>query len=259
VTEADVLDLLASGDLTVQGRVLTASNLTLYAHVEGEAGTVPCVYKPVSGERALWDFPDGTLAGREVAAYEVSRAGGWDLVPPTVFRDGPLGPGMCQQWVQVDQDDPPVALLPGPDAGPGWVEVVTGEDAHGREVVLAHRDEPVLRAMAVLDAVLNNADRKGGHVLRCPDGSVVGVDHGLCFHPEPKLRTVLWGWRGEPLSGPEHARLADLVDRWDGLDLRRWLGRAEVAATLDRLERLLGSGRLPLPGRGWPSLPWPAF
>jgi uncharacterized repeat protein (TIGR03843 family) len=257
--QADVLALLATGELTVEGRVLTASNLTLYARVEGAGGTLPCVYKPVSGERPLWDFPDGTLAGREAAAYTVSRAGGWDLVPPTVVRDGPLGPGTCQQWVAVSDTDPPVALHPGSAAGPGWVEVVAGEDGRGREVVLAHRDEPALRAMAVLDAVLNNADRKGGHVLRRGDGSIVGVDHGLCFHAEPKLRTVLWGWRGEPLTAREREVLAGLAAAWPSLGLDDWLTPREVEAGLARVRGLLADGTLPLPGQGWPSLPWPAF
>jgi hypothetical protein len=131
-----------------------------------------CVYKPVQGERPLWDFPDGTLAGREVSAYLVSVATGWDLVPPTVLRDGPFGPGMCQLWIDVDDVD---------------------------LAALARSDHPDLRRMAVFDAVVNNADRKGGHLL--PLGNRIrGVDHGVCFSAEDKLRTLLWQWRGLPLT-----------------------------------------------------------
>ncbi len=132
------------------------------------------MYKPVRGERPLWDFPDGTLAGRELAAYLVSEATGWDLVPPTVLRDGPFGPGMCQLWVEVDDSVDLVAL------------------SRSR-----HDD---LRRMAVLDSVINNADRKGGHLLPRPDGRVQGVDHGICFAVEDKLRTLLWQWRGRRLD-----------------------------------------------------------
>jgi uncharacterized repeat protein (TIGR03843 family) len=254
-----VLRLLAQGDLTLQGRVVTASNVTLVGRVEDGPRSLPCVYKPVAGERPLWDFPDGTLAAREVAAYEVSRLGGFDLVPPTVLRDGPAGRGMCQQWVEVAEDDPPVDVLPADALPPGWLPVVTGEDPQGREVVLAHRDEPALRAMSLLDAVLNNADRKGGHVLRGPAGRVLGVDHGLCFHVEPKLRTVLWGWGGERLTQAEREQLQRLADALDDLGLEQWVARDEVRATQARLTRLLAVGRLPRPGGGWPSLPWPAF
>jgi uncharacterized repeat protein (TIGR03843 family) len=257
VTEAETL--LADGELTVEGRVVEASNLTLYARVDGPAGSLPCVYKPVSGERPLWDFPEGTLAGREVAAYHVSRLGGFGLVPPTVLRDGPLGPGMCQQWVVTGVGDPPVDVRPAAQVDPGWLAVVSGEDATGRPVVLVHRDEPALRSMALLDAVLNNADRKGGHVLRSGDRRVLGVDHGLCFHVEPKLRTVLWGWVDAPLDDAERAVLQHLAAQISSAGLHRWISDAEVEALAARVDALLERGRLPRPGRTWPAIPWPAF
>jgi uncharacterized repeat protein (TIGR03843 family) len=261
-SQDEVLDLLAHGELTVEGRVVAASNLTLYARVDRGEHTMTCVYKPVSGERPLWDFPDGTLAGREVAAYLVSRRGGWDLVPPTVLRDGPLGPGMCQQWVLTAAGHPPVDVVPRAEQPRDFTPVVEGHDASGRAVVLGHRDEPLLRAMAVLDAVLNNADRKGGHILRIDDGRLVGVDHGLCFHVDPKLRTVLWGWRGQPLTELEQGQLAALLRCWeDDLPdaLAELISRAEVRETATRIGRLLESGRLPEPTAGWPAIPWPAF
>lgn len=260
------LDLLSEGEITVEGRVVAASNLTLYARVDAPGvASMPCVYKPVSGERPLWDFPDGTLAARERAAFLVSQAGGFDLVPPTVLRDGPLGPGMCQQWVTTAENDEPrgawVDLLDG-DAPvpPGWIPVLSGQDEAGRGVVLVHRDDAALRAMAVLDAALNNADRKGGHILRGPGGSLHGVDHGLCCHWQPKLRTVLWGWRGQPLTEAECARLAD-VARWidDDDELDSLLTGREVQALRSRVHRLAEDGRLPSPGGSWPAIPWPAF
>ena len=170
----DALRLLRDGRLQLEGRLLDASNATLFCSVALDGVAAACVYKPVRGERPLWDFPDGTLAGREVSAYLVSEATGWELVPPTVLREGPYGPGMCQLWVDVD-------------------ETVDLSE-------LARSDHPDLRRMAVLDAVINNADRKGGHLLPRADGLVQGVDHGVCFAVEDKLRTLLWQWRGQPLT-----------------------------------------------------------
>ena len=259
------LELLTTGEITVEGRVVAASNLTLYARVDASGGhTMPCVYKPISGERPLWDFPDGTLAARERAAYLVSEAGGWRLVPLTILRDGPLGPGMCQQWVTSDSAGAAawVDLIEADtEMQPGWLPVVRGQDETGRSVTLVHRDVPELRAMAILDAVLNNADRKGGHLLRDAHGALLGVDHGLCCHREPKLRTVLWGWRGDSLTEAERHQLAS-VARWldDGDDeLAALLTVAEVAAMRSRVTNLAESGRLPGPSGTWPAIPWPAF
>jgi uncharacterized repeat protein (TIGR03843 family) len=220
----------------VEGRLVDASNATLYCSLTLDGVTVACVYKPVAGERPLWDFPDGTLAGREVATYLVSEATGWDLVPPTVLRDGPFGPGMVQLWV----------------------DVVEGVDL--RE--LATSDHPDLRRMAVLDAVVNNADRKGGHLLPRADGRVQGVDHGVCFAVEDKLRTLLWQWRGEPLDEEALgvlARLDDAVCGELGGQLLEHLTRREVRATQKRLARLRSTGTFPYPSEDWPAIPWPPF
>ena len=231
-----VLRLLREGELSVEGRLVDASNATLYCIAECDGVRAAVVYKPVRGERPLWDFPDGTLAGREVAAYLVSRATGWDVVPPTVLRDGPFGPGMCQLWVDVDET----------------VDLTS----------LARSDSQDLRRMAVLDAVINNADRKGGHLLPRPDGRVQGVDHGVCFSAEDKLRTLLWQWRGEPLTEEAVAALRGL--RTDlagalGTTLSTMLTPAEVRATAARVERLLSTGCHPHPSPDWPAIPWPPF
>jgi len=232
----EVLRLLREGELSVEGRLVDASNATLYCVAELDGVSAAVVYKPVRGERPLWDFPDGTLAGREVAAYLVSQATGWDVVPPTVLREGPFGTGMCQLWVDVDQ---------GVDLG-----------------TLARSDHPDLRRMAVLDAVINNADRKGGHLLPRADGRVQGVDHGICFSTEDKLRTLLWQWRGTPLPDEAVATLTALR-----ADLRCALGEAlhalltvrEVRATTARVDRLLATGCFPEPSADWPAIPWPPF
>jgi uncharacterized repeat protein (TIGR03843 family) len=232
----EVLRLLREGELEVEGRLVDASNATLYcsATLDGVTGAV--VYKPVRGERPLWDFPDGTLAGREVSAYLVSEATGWDVVPPTVLRDGPFGTGMCQLWVDVDD------------------EVDLG--------ALARSDHPDLRRMAVFDAVVNNADRKGGHLLPRPDGRVQGVDHGICFSHEDKLRTLLWQWRGKRLPDEAVEVLSSLRAQLEG-PLGEALGEhltvREVAATVARVERLLSTGRHPHPSPDWPAVPWPPF
>ena len=169
----------------MQGRLAVASNETFYCTLSYQEQSAACVYKPVAGERPLWDFPAGTLAGREVAAYQVCRAAGWHLVPPTVYRDGPFGPGMCQLWIDAD---PEVDLI-----------------------ALARRtDHPGLRQMAVFDAVVNNADRKIGHLLPAPDGDLFGCDHGVCFGEDYKLRTVLWQWRGKSLPASAVEALAGL-------------------------------------------------
>jgi len=263
----EVEERLATGTLTVEGRVVTASNLTLYARVDADDGTaLSCVYKPVSGERPLWDFPDGSLAARERVAYVISQAGGWHLVPPTVLRDGPLGPGMCQQWVTGEAAAPRdggwVDLLDGDEDVPdGWLAVLSGTDPTGRDVTLVHRDGTPLRSLALLDAVLNNADRKGGHLLTDHEGHLWAVDHGLCCHAEPKLRTVLWGWRSSPLSASELAQLDDLRE-WlvdDPDDLVELLTVRERRALVDRVTALRRAGVFPQPSPGLPALPWPAF
>ncbi len=209
MTQLDVataLDLLRHGEIAVEGRLVDASNATLFCEITAGSTSGRCVYKPVAGERPLWDFPDGTLAGREVAAYAVSEATGWAVVPPTVLREGPFGPGMVQLWIETGggPDDHPLVDVMAPTALPaGWLRVLDALGSDGEPVVLGHADDTRLRRMTVLDVVLNNADRKGGHVLLGPDGAVHGVDHGVSFHTEPKLRTVLWGWAGEPLRADE--------------------------------------------------------
>jgi hypothetical protein len=232
----DALRLLCDGDLDVEGRLVDASNTTLYCSVALDGVAAAAVYKPVRGERPLWDFPDGTLAGREVSAYLVSQATGWDLVPPTVLRDGPFGAGMCQLWVDVDESVDLVAL--------------------------ARSDHPDLRRMAVFDAVVNNADRKGGHLLPTADGRVRGVDHGVCFSAEDKLRTLLWQWRRLPLTDEAVEVLGRLRAELGGPlaeALGEHLTRREVRATTRRVERLLATGCHPEPSPDWPAIPWPPF
>jgi uncharacterized repeat protein (TIGR03843 family) len=231
-----VMRLLREGELSVEGRLIDASNATLYCEVTLADLKAACVYKPIAGERPLWDFPDGTLAAREVAAYVVSAASGWDVVPPTVMREGPFGTGMCQLWIDIDES----------------VDL---------ETLVRSSIEP-LRRMSVFDAVINNADRKGGHLLPVPDGHVYGVDHGVCFSIDDKLRTLLWGWRGEPLTeeamdvlaGLRLALRADLGD-----ELEELLTVSEVEATRRRVGRLLRTGKHPQPSGDWPPMPWPPF
>ena len=270
----DLLEVLEHGALTVEGRLVDASNATLLAMAALDAVEVMCVYKPTAGERPLWDFPDATLGLREVAAYEVSAALGWDLVPPTAWReDGPFGQGMAQAWVTPPDGgemEPGGGLVDVVDRGrtpDGWLEVVEAHGAGGNPVTLVHADDPALRRMCVLDSIVNNADRKGGHVLHGrvqPDDepSTYGVDHGVTFSEDEKLRTVLWGWAGAPL---EDEILADLERLDDALGddlgerLRELLTGKELARTRQRVARRIRERAYPLPGDGWPSLPWPAF
>jgi hypothetical protein len=236
VSRAEVDALLRDGELDMEGRLLDASNVTLVGAIRTDTLAATCVYKPVAGERPLWDFPDGTLAGREISAHLVSEATGWSIVPPTVLRDGPFGTGMVQLWMDAD---------PGVDLAE-----------------FVRRDDPGLRRMAVFDAVVNNADRKGGHIIPMPDGHVYGVDHGICFSVDPKLRTLLWRWAGRPLTAEAVAVLEGLADdlRGDlGEQLHEHLTRREVRCTQQRVAELLRTGVHPQPSGEWPALPWPPF
>lgn len=259
-------DWLATGEMRVLGRLAEASNLALLAEIATDDGRMRCIYKPVAGERPLWDFPGAALAAREVLTAEVARCFGWDLVPPTTWReDGPAGAGMCQVWVDA-VDDPPVALFPSGTVPEDWCEVAEGRDAAGEAIVLAHEPTSALQRMVILDAVINNGDRKGGHVLRREDGRVAGIDHGVTFHAENKLRTVLWGWAGMPIPEALLAEVSagaqgfrDLVTQWgsDTPTRTAHLSADEVRAAVERLNALLDAATFPIPGGQWPSLPWP--
>lgn len=237
------LALLADGEMEVVGRIVGSSNNALFVRVTricpepDPSQGMDAVYKPTVGERPLDDFPDGTLTRREVAAWHVSEATGWDIVPPTVLRDGPFGEGMVQAFVQADPEVDVVALV---------VE-----------------EDPRLRRMATFDAAINNTDRKGGHILPIEAGRHVhGVDHGVTFSVVPKLRTVLWAWRGQLLAPDELAGLERVRDALAGdlrQQLRDLLSVGEVRAMTRRVDALLAEGRFPLPSPTWPAVPWPPF
>ncbi|MEW1549006.1 SCO1664 family protein [Streptomyces tsukubensis] len=256
------LRLLGEGELTVRGRIPGASNAVLLCTVAYEGEEASCVYKPVTGERPLWDFPDGTLAEREVAAWEVSEALGWGLVPPTVLRDGPYGRGMVQLWIEADPDAGLLALVDGDEPDDGWKAVGPAEIGEGRTALLVHADDDRLRRLAVLDAVINNGDRKGGHLLPAVDGALYAIDHGVTFNAEARLRTLLWGWAGEPLPPDAVAALARLADalRPGGplaTRLAELLTATEVDAVRVRVDRLRSTGTHPVPTGEWPAIPWP--
>src|SRR6478609_9430268 len=246
VSEMEVgsaLELLRHGEIVVEGRLVDASNATLFCEIGHGTMSGRCVYKPIAGEAPLWDFPDGTRAGREVAAYLVSETFGWGVVPRTWLRDGPLGPGMVQLWQEVDGAQSPVDVVPTPELPRDGVRtVLEGLDADDRPVTLVHEDSAALRRMAVFDVVVNNADRKGGHVLPLVDGRRLGVDHGVTFHVE-QVRAGL----GADLDGDLGRRLAGL------------LSPDEVAALADRCDRLLSTARFPAPSGDMPAVPWPLF
>lgn len=255
----DLARALAQGELRVLGRLPDASNLALLCEVAVGGRTQRCIYKPVAGERPLWDFPGATLAAREVLAAVVAQCFGWDLVPETAWRDdGPAGPGMCQEWVD-HMGDPPVGLFDADAVPAGWLPVAEGRAAGGSLVVLAHAEGPDLQRLVVLDSLLNNADRKGGHLLRRGDGRLAAIDHGVTFHEEPKLRTVLWGWAGRPIPAWLLEEVAGGAAQY-AMALPGGLGRlsaTEVRAGARRLERLLANGTFPMPEDSWPTLPWP--
>jgi uncharacterized repeat protein (TIGR03843 family) len=232
----DKLARLQNGTLRVTGRLIDASNATLYAIAEFDDIEMVCIYKPIAGERPLWDFPDGCLAHRELAAYIVSENLGFHVVPLTVLRDGPYGKGMAQEWIDIDES-----------------------------IDLAQffsSDHSALRSMALFDAVVNNTDRKIGHLLPVNNEIVYGCDHGVTFHVEDKLRTVLWQWAGDPLSDDEIQLLQRAADSLNGelrVQLEQLLTADEIDALEMRVSRLLNQGCFPHPSPDWPAVPWPAF
>lgn len=227
---------LAQGDLKVTGRLVDASNATLYATATLDEQEIVCIYKPIAGERPLWDFADGSLAHREYAAYLVSEALGFHLVPLTILRDGPYGFGMVQEWITIDESI---------DLG-----------------AFFSTDHPRLRAMALFDAIINNTDRKIGHLLPIDQEQVFGCDHGVTFHPEDKLRTVLWQWADDQLNESEIQLLQHAQNLLSGelaVQLQPLLTQVEIEMTAIRINNLLETRRFPLPNPNWPAVPWPAF
>ena len=222
--------VLTEGELEILGRLVDASNASLLCQLTD--GT-QAIYKPISGERPLWDFPDGNLATREVAAYYVSEIGNFNLVPRTVLRDGPFGMGAVQRWIEIDESEDVVAF--------------------------AQAETSTLRNMALFDVIINNADRKFGHILITSDESVYGCDHGVCFHEENKLRTVIWQFADSPLSQPEIEKLNQLLAALDIDFLNTLLTEVEVDALLARIRILLTEAKFPLPSGEWPAIPWPPY
>lgn len=218
---ADKLHELQNGEIEVIGRLVNASNASLYCRV----GSLSAIYKPIAGERPLWDFPNGHLAWREVATYKVSQALKLNCVPPTIMREGPFGDGSLQLWIEDCEE-----------IGERYLERSDG-----------------LRKIALLDAVVNNTDRKIGHLLY-KDGEILGCDHGVTFHEDYKLRTVLWQFADLDLSDNELASLKNF-----NLDLDYLLTQREIEALIERISNLLIEGKFPLPPTDWPAIPWPPY
>lgn len=254
-------DTLATGEIEVEGRLVDASNVALRVWVGEER--IRAIYKPVRGERPLWDFPDGTLAGRELATRLVATAGGWTCIPETVLRDGPLGPGSVQRWVGPLEpaDSDLVQVSPAGQVPEGHLPVVGVELEDGTPMVVSHADDERLASLTVLDLVLNNTDRKASHLIE-DDGHLWGIDHGVTLHAEPKVRTVFWGWASDPLPEHEIQRLSRLLAALEGdltTSLSDLLVPAEVEALRLRTRKLLEVGEFPAPTGGRYPLPWPLW
>ncbi len=260
-----VVDTLRAGELEVLGRLVGSSNNAMVVRVWPsptvdaalgidltgaptrqsqfgrplDPGDLLAVWKPTIGERPLFDFPIGTLTRREVAAYLISEALGWGIVPPTLLRHGPHGEGMVQQWIDIDPEADVIDMV--------------------------NSDDPRLRRVAVFDAAANNTDRKAGHLLPVPGGHLFAVDHGVTFSVVPKLRTVLWSWADEPFDAEELAALRRVRHALDGagaalpMALRELISMREIEATGARIDELLATGRFPRPNPDWPAIPWPPY
>ena len=232
-----VLSALQKGELTLQGQFLQGSNYTFLAEISDEGVVIPVVYKPTRGEQPLWDFPSGTLAKREVVAFQISEALGWDLVPPTIYRkQGPLGPGSVQQYIE--------------------------HDASYHYFNFEADDKKRLRPVILFDSIINNADRKASHVLIDTGGHIWLIDHGLCFHTEDKLRTVIWDFAGELIPDPFLGDMRRLVGQLGiEADLFHELGKLirdeEVRALITRTRKLLHEGCFPMPPTDRRVYPWP--
>ena len=239
VIEQDLVDL-NNGVLTVTGRLIDASNATLYAMCSVKGGAedreFACIYKPIAGERPLWDFPDGSLANREYLSFLVSHWLELHLVPPTILRDGPFGTGMVQKWIDIDET---IDLM----------EYYQSED-------------PKLRELALFDLITNNTDRKIGHLIPTYDGHLYGCDHGVTFHEDDKLRTVLWQWAGVEFTESEVSLLLKAREFFTDTKLEIISGlitQEEIVATIARIDRALIEGSFILPSPDWPAVPWPPF
>lgn len=224
------MQTLLSQSMRVVGRLIDASNATLLAEIESDNQTQKVIYKPVAGEKPLWDFQDGNLAHREYCAFLLSNRAGFDLVPNTVLRDGPFGFGMVQEWIDTDEE----------------IDIIN----------FGQSDDSQLKRMAIFDAIINNTDRKYGHLLY-KDRKLLGCDHGVTFHSEDKLRTVIWQFSGEKIDKQEML----LIESASALDypnlFESYLTQDEIAAIYERINRLLKSGRFPSPSENWPAIPWP--
>jgi uncharacterized repeat protein (TIGR03843 family) len=232
---SSVIDHLLSGTLEVTGRLVDASNATLYGECTFNDEKMAVIYKPIAGERPLWDFPDGNLAQREYAAFLVSEYSGWKVVPPTVLREGPFGSGMVQQWIDIDESI---------------------------DLAMFYReDNENLRRMALFDAVINNTDRKIGHLLPVVDGTLLGCDHGVTFHEDDKLRTVIWQFAMCELTDEEVKTLDDLATslQENSAEILQLITEIEFAALITRIDRLIDSRSFPSPSEDWPAVPWPPF
>jgi uncharacterized repeat protein (TIGR03843 family) len=224
------MQTLLSQSMRVVGRLIDASNATLLAEIESDNQTQKVIYKPVAGEKPLWDFQDGNLAHREYCAFLLSNRAGFDLVPNTVLRDGPFGFGMVQEWIDTDEE----------------IDIIN----------FGQSDDSQLKRMAIFDAIINNTDRKYGHLLY-KEGKLLGCDHGVTFHSEDKLRTVIWQFSGEKIDKQEML----LIESASALDypnlFESYLTQDEIAAIYERINQLLKSGRFPSPSENWPAIPWP--
>ena len=225
------MDLLSlqTGELGIIGRITDASNATLLAQIAEHR----VVYKPIAGERPLWDFPDGNLAQREFASFLVSDFLGFDVVPNTVLLDGPYGIGMVQEWIDPNET----------------IDVVQFAQTQSKKI----------RQMALFDALINNGDRKFGHILPVSEDIVYGCDHGVTFNRENKLRTVLWQWAGREFDANEIAVIELFIEKFDSKQFSDLLTSEEIEATLKRAEDLLTGQLFPEPSPDWPAIPWPPF
>lgn len=227
--------IIDTGELNVVGRLVDASNATLFAKATLTLDAeIEVVYKPIAGERPLWDFPHGNLAQREVAAFKISQWGKFNCVPYTTLREGPFGLGAVQEWITSDDS----------------IDIIE----------LAQSQDERIRNLALFDVVVNNTDRKFGHILLNREGMILGCDHGVTFHQDFKLRTVIWQFAGKSLTSLEIAQLHEVknqIGKVHNEEIGQLLHSDEVDALVKRIDSLIENREFPLPSEDWPAVPWP--
>jgi uncharacterized repeat protein (TIGR03843 family) len=255
------LAILQNGEIHIEGLIPDSSNGALQVSIKSDNIILKAIIKPEATIRPLWDFPERDLNNREYATYLLSSELGLDFVPPTVLREiEGIGPTLIQKWIEEIENDSIIVKNP-KDIPKEYLKVLEGYDELNKLICLAHADSVFLRNLAIFDLVINNADRKGGHIIKDTTNNFWAIDHGVSWHEEEKIRTILWGWIGNELSNYDLLIIEKsnkILHRWLAEDFE-YLTQFELKAAINRCEKLMSNKVFPQPSKEWPAVPWPIF